>query len=516
MRKLLTAALLFACLSPAWTLTISVYHTSDVHGWYSSRPAKWSKEDPNRLIGGFPALAALVKKEKNPWLLLDSGDMFQGTPEGNFTRGMATIALMNKLGYSAAVVGNHDYDYGEESLKAMISSAAFPVLGANVYLKESAQPAAYLKPYVILEKAGKKIAVLGLAGKHTATSTLPANVKHLTFRDESNEAAKWTAELKRQKPDAIIILTHLGIGGDTAGRITDISTWTFTAGEAARGTIGIARAANGAQAVFGGHNHAGLSGGWYDKESSTLILESFWSLTDVTKTDLEFDDAGGAFTGAKSELVPLWVDRTGEDQEVRDLIGGFTKEVDREMGVVVGESAFDLLKTPGLESDIGNWFTDAMRRQAGTDAAFQNSPGIRSDLRKGPVRVRDIYQVMPFENTLVKLTMTGGQLKRLLADNLSEGSSKLQVSGLRIGFRTPVKAPGNIVLEKDGKPVNDGDKLTVATNNYLTTGGTGGKVFGEAERSEDTLQTIRDLLLKDIKAHPVKTLPERGRIVLLK
>ncbi|MEK7721832.1 MAG: bifunctional UDP-sugar hydrolase/5'-nucleotidase [Elusimicrobiota bacterium] len=516
MRKILTAAILFSCISQAWTLTVSVYHTSDVHGWYSSRPARWDKENSTRAIGGFPALSALVKKGKNPYILLDSGDMFQGTPEGNFTKGMATVALMNKLGYSAAVVGNHDYDYGEESLKAMISSASFVMLGANVYRKEDGRRASYLEPYTIIKKAGKKIAVLGIAGRHTATSTLPANVKHLTFRDEEAEAAKWTAEIRRQKPDAIIILAHIGIGGDTAGRKTDVSTWTFTAQESAQGTIGIARAAGSAQAVMGGHNHAGLSGGWYDKESSTLILESFWGLTDVTRLDLEFDDATGAFTGAKAELVPLWADKTGEDEDIKNLIRGFTREVDKEMEVVISESAFDLEKsTSGLDSDIGNWFTDAMRRQAGADAAFQNTAGIRSELRKGPVTLRDIYQVMPFENTLVKLTMTGWQIKRLLIDNLSGGSSRLQVSGLKISFKSPAKAPGNMIIEKDGRTVKDGDKLTVATNNYLTTGGTGGKVFSEAENSEDTMLTIRDLLLNDIKTNPIKSAPERGRIIRL-
>jgi len=122
---------------------------------------------------------------------------------------------------------------------------------------------------------------------------------------------------------------------------------------------------------------------------------------------------------------------------------------------------------------------------------------------------------MPFQNTLVKLTMTGEQIKRLMADNLSGGFSKLQVSGLKVSFKSPAKAPANITLEKDGKPVQDGDKLTVATNNYLTTGGTGGKVFSEAEKSEDTMQPIRDLLLKDIKANPVKSAPQRGRIIRL-
>ncbi|MBU2530043.1 MAG: metallophosphoesterase, partial [Elusimicrobia bacterium] len=90
---------------------ISVYNTTDVHGWYFSKPARWNKENPTREIGGFPALSSLLKKEKNPYILLDSGDIFQGTPEGNLTKGNASIALMNYLGYSAVTIGNHEYDY---------------------------------------------------------------------------------------------------------------------------------------------------------------------------------------------------------------------------------------------------------------------------------------------------------------------------------------------------------------------------------------------------------------------
>ncbi|OGS06664.1 MAG: hypothetical protein A2270_01435 [Elusimicrobia bacterium RIFOXYA12_FULL_51_18] len=85
---------------------ISVYHTRDVHDWYSARPAKWDKENSTRTIGGFAALSSLLKTEKNPCILLGSDDMFQGTPEGNSTKGMASIMLMNQLGYSAGLVGN--------------------------------------------------------------------------------------------------------------------------------------------------------------------------------------------------------------------------------------------------------------------------------------------------------------------------------------------------------------------------------------------------------------------------
>jgi len=96
------------------------------------------------------------------------------------------------------------------------------------------------------------------------------------------------------------------------------------------------------------------------------------------------------------------------------------------------------------------WFTDAMRRQSGADIAFQNTAGIRAEMKKGPVKMRDIYQVMPFENTLVKLTMTGAQLKELLTDNLRGGKSKLQLSGVTAKFQLPPS--GSLLLFLSQKP----------------------------------------------------------------
>ncbi|MCX7648304.1 MAG: metallophosphoesterase, partial [Elusimicrobiales bacterium] len=99
MKKLLSTILLLISAN-LFAEKISIYHTSDVHGMYSSREAKWDKSNPTRKIGGFAALYSLIKKDTNPYIVLDSGDMFQGTPEGNITKGEATIKYMNALGYS--------------------------------------------------------------------------------------------------------------------------------------------------------------------------------------------------------------------------------------------------------------------------------------------------------------------------------------------------------------------------------------------------------------------------------
>ncbi|MDD5209107.1 MAG: bifunctional UDP-sugar hydrolase/5'-nucleotidase [Elusimicrobiales bacterium] len=495
--------------------TIAVYHTSDVHGWYSARPALWDNENSSRSIGGFAALSDLLKKETTPYLLLDSGDMFQGTPEGILTKGMASMVLMNQLGYSAAVPGNHDFDFGEPNLKTLVSSAAFTFLGANLYTKADGAGAAYLKPYTIIEKGGKRIAVLGLLGKHTATSTLPSAVKHLDFRDEAAEAAKWLPEIKKHSPDAIIVLAHLGLSDELGLKRVDISTWTFE--PPPFGTLGVARAAQGIDLLLGGHNHAAFLKGYHDPVSGVWLGESGYGLSYVTRAELDFNDAAGGLDGIKVTLVPLWTDQSGEDPAVIKTIAGFNAKVEQEMGRVVGSAVGDLgFSAEGLDSPIGNWACDITREVAGTELAFQNTRGIRAEIRKGEVRLRDLYQAVPFDNTIVTMKLNGAQLERLMADNLYKGRSLMQVSGLEVEFNpAPEGRVDKIFLKRDGRLIKPQDEFTVATNNYLAFGGNGGDAFAGGKEIKDTLLPVRDVMLKAFSKGPV-TPPKTGRIKLSK
>ncbi len=495
----------------AQALTIDVFHTSDVHGWYFARPARWDKADPDRLMGGFPALAALLEKQTTPYLLLDSGDMFQGTPEGMLSKGMASIELMNLLGYSAAVPGNHDYDNGEAAFRTLVSSAAFPFVGANIYEKKDGGPVPYLKPYVILHKAGKSIAVLGLANMHDSTLTLPANVKDLDFRGEASEAAKWLPEIEKLHPDAVIVITHMGISEDLGTKLVDVSTWTFPAG--ARSTLAIARAAPGIALVLGGHDHTGLRNGYRDPVSGAWLGESYYGLSYVTRAELNFGDKTGKLAGVSVKLLPLWVDQTGQDPAVLKLVAGYKEQVQAKMGRKVGEAAAELgFSGKGLDNPIGSWLSDVTRKAMGTQLAFQNTHALRHSIPKGAVYLRDLYQAMPFDNTIVTMTLTGAEIAQVFRDNIRNGKSDMQVSGLTVEYRpAPDGSAAEVRLYRDGREISPADRFTVATNSYLAGGGDGGQVFTAAKDKTDTMVLVRDVMIKAFEAGPVRP-PAAGRI----
>lgn len=497
---------------------ISIYHTSDVHGMYSSRQAKWDKDNSTRNIGGFAALKSLVKKDKNQYILLDSGDMFQGTPEGNITKGMATIEFMNILGYSATLVGNHDYDFGEDALLNLIKKAKFPFLGANVYFKkksneEKEKPTNYLKPYTILNVGKRKIAILGISGQHTKTSTLPTNVKHLNFKDEANETKRWMEEINKQKPDTVIILAHIGIDPSLSQQIVDVSTYTFS--QTKNTTIQIARAAKTASVVFGGHNHTGLLKGWKDPETNTMICESYWGLTHVTKAELEFDDTTGKLKNVSCSLIPLWTDETGEDEEVLKKWNEIYETVSKEMDKVIGKTLKPLtFDSTTFDNPIGNFVTDIIRWKVNADMAFQNAGGVRNVLNEGNIKLRDVYQIMPFENTIVTLKMTGNNIYELMKDNIRANRTSMYVSGIEVKYKINSEGKAEIVeITKDGKIIEPNKVYTVATNNYLTEGGSGGRAFKNAIEKTDTMISVRDAMIEWIEKNKEIKGWEVGRFI---
>jgi len=538
--KLLSSIFLSLALAmPASAGTVVIYHTSDVHGGYSVHQAKRNGEQ--KPIGGFAALASLIHKEKNPYLLLDSGDTFQGTPEGNFSKGAATVELMNLLGYSAMVPGNHDFDYGIDVLKKMAKGFNFPVLSTNMYEKATKKTPSFTHPYTIRIVGGYKIAILGIVGTHTATSTLPANVKDYYFGDETKEAKKWVKKIMRkEKPDAIIILAHFGLGGPYGGKRTEVKQILPEMEQS--GTLAVARAIKGYPAViFGGHNHSAFYTSYKDEQSGILLTESGSHLYNASRVELEFDDETRKLKNTSGKLIELWTEDTGSEEYVLPTIQKYKDEADAVMNQEISYTDIDLdrnFRDGGIDNMAGDWFADAMRRQAKTDIGVQNSGGVRTNIAKGKITFRDVYQIMPFDNTLVVTELTGQQVFDMVNKSIhlkgGQPTTTLQFSGIKAAWKVkeenaaanePAKTEvievslcGNTCDSENPvfTPIDYTKTYRIATNNYLVGGGNGGDILGQGNIKEDNQRVLRDYLIDDLKANPVKVAPYGPRLVQVK
>ncbi|HIA03759.1 MAG TPA: bifunctional metallophosphatase/5'-nucleotidase [Myxococcales bacterium] len=513
----LLVALLCANCALAEPHRFVIFHTSDIHGGIAKRPAHWHKKTPKRLIGGFAALAALVKKEALPYLLLDSGDIFQGTPEGNLTKGRAVIEAMNALGYDAMAVGNHEFDYGENNLKELSKLANFPMLAANIRIAANKAPISYAKSRRMLRVGKIKVGVIGIATQHTRSSTLPKNVVHLIFKNEVKSARKHAIALRKKGADVVIVLAHCGLAPSVARKRLDPNDLVLTENDKNYvGDLAIARGAP-VDIVFGGHMHTGLTAPWRDPESGVHIVQSYENLASVSRLEITVDRKSKPKVQVSGRLVDLWVDQHGEDAAVLELVQKHQNQVGKRLDEKIGTLNESMIRAGyPLDNPLGSWMTDIMRMSVAADIGIQNTYGIRDDLRAGTISLRDIYRVMPFENTVVVVTLSGKQVKQLVRDNMRGQKSGIQISGIRVHLRfDPQKQTlqESWVLHK-GAPIDDEKLYRVATNNYLAQGGTGGKVMKGAP-THDTGRSIRKVIVEAVRQHSPITPPKVGRYQML-
>ncbi|MBI3553967.1 MAG: bifunctional metallophosphatase/5'-nucleotidase [Elusimicrobia bacterium] len=497
----LGALLLASCpaLASAENIKLTVFHTSDVHGWIMARPAFWYKEDPKRMVGGFAALSSVVKAERGPKLLLDSGDWFQGTPEGYVSRGGVAVDLLNALDYDAVVVGNHDFDFGQERLRELIGGLKVPALAANIRDAKTHSRAPWVKPWIVKEVAGVRVGVFGLTYANMRAMTFPENIEGLEFRCAVDEAKDAVAELKKEGATVIIAATHLGFESPEFGKFEGDQT--------------LARKVPGIDLIAGGHTHKLV----FDPphENGTLITQPGNTLSNVGKVVLEIDPKTKKVVSSKGELVTLWIDQAGEDPEVLKLVKRAGDEVSKAFDVVIGTAAETVKRERGAEGAMGDWFTDCVRDYAGTDIALSNGSGIRADIPAGPITLRTIYNVMPFDNRLVKLTMTGKQVEEAFDHGAGLGGEMVQESGAAFSYSRG-KPSGERVSHVlvGGKPLAPSATYTLETSDFLVSGGDGFASFKQAKQ-EPTKVLLRDVIRRCVEKSPLVKAPAMGRMISL-
>ena len=492
-RLLLAVLLSGARAAAAEPIKIRVYHTNDVHGWIMARPDKFQT---NRLIGGAAAFAALIGKETGPKLVLDAGDWWQGTPEGSLTKGEAVADVFNAIGYDAVVIGNHEYDAGADALRSLIGKMKMPVLSANTF-GDDGKLVPWVRPWIVKEVAGVKLGVFGLTTSHKRTLAFPSHIAGLDFRREVDVARDAVKELRKAGATVIIAVTHMGLEGENQ---------TF------EGDRTLAREVPGIDLIVGGHSHTFLHRP-IRGENGTLIVQAGSYLVKAGRATLEIDPKTKTVTASSDELIELWPDRIGEDPEVKAIVAKRVEAVGKVFETVIATAPALMSREGDRENALGDWMTDCYRESLVVDTALQNGGGIRAELSAGPVTLRSIFNVMPFDNALVKLSMKGADLRAVFDHGV--GLERVaQVSGANIEYDRAKPAGERLVaVSIGGAPLDDARTYSIATLDFLTNGGGDGyTVFDRFVSSEATGALARDLLNECARKQGVVLAPAIGRL----
>jgi 5'-nucleotidase/UDP-sugar diphosphatase len=430
-------------------IVVRIYHTNDVHGWIMPRA---DKLQPDRPLGGAAALKSLLNKDSSPKLVLDAGDWWQGTPEGSLTHGEAVAEVFNAIGYDAAELGNHEFDAGIEPLKSLIAKLGMPVLAANVYGADG-KHVPWTKQRIIKEVSGVKFGIFGLVTSHMDRLEVPERLKGLTFRREVDEARDQVAALKKEGADVIVAVTHVGYEAPDKPPFEGDQT--------------IAREVEGIDVIVGGHTHTPLFHAWRDPAHGTLVVQAGSYLTKVGRTTLKIDPAARRVAASSDELLELWPDRVGEDAAVKAIVDRREKDLGEAFKLVVATAAADLDRAAAGESGLGSWMADCFKETAGADAVILNGGSIRSDIPAGPMTLRSLFEAMPFDDNVVKVKLSGAQLRSALDHVI--GSPKIaQVGGMTAEYRRLKPRHERLAsVTAAGAPIDDARTYTVATLDFL-------------------------------------------------
>lgn len=504
------------------TSEVVIFHTNDTHGYLQG--------DGESVVG--IDLVAGVRAATPNALLVDAGDATQGMPLASLDKGASVVSLMNAAGYQAMCLGNHEFDFGQENLVANAGAAEFPFLGANV-LKEGAPLLAGVTNAAgqtldgcstVLECAGRRIGVFGLATTATKSAVNPAFVADLEFADEIATAEQQIAALAGQGVDAIVALCHMG-DGPVPCKAVDLA-----AGLSAEAAANLA-------AIVDGHSHTVEN----TEVNGVLVVQTGCNGANLGKLTLSFDDDGSVSASEELLDAAACAEIASASADVAADLEAVTADLDVLMGEVLFSNPTTLwagwiseteiaAPTRMVETNFGDVAADALRQAAQAylqetgDAstpvvAVENGGGIRAALSRGLVTLGHLVTTFPFSNSVVLKTVTPAVLRSVFEGGLAltEGQdastgmllqqtvsgSFLQLSGCTVTCDPNAPAGQRvqqIALDGAEAPLDLSDAETpivLASNTYVMAGGDDFAALADIEQLAEIggeLETIQAYL----------------------
>lgn len=473
--------------APPGNVALRILATTDFHGAITPEAASWAG---GRLAGGAAVLGAMIDSATVacdcPVLHLDGGDQMQGTLVSNLDHGRGTVAGFNAMGLDAAVVGNHDLDWGVDTLRARMREARYPWLAANVYDSAVGGRPDWARPYAILEAGGRRVAVIGYMTPETKSIVMARHVAGLAFPGGAAALRGVLDTVAAEQPDLTIIVAHAGAVCDT----------TSCRGE----ILQLARSlpAGAVDAIVAGHTHRPVD----ITEAGIPVIQARANATSLGILDLVVEGDSTRWDGT---LLDVLADGVTQDAEVAATVAPWEAQVDSLMRVRVA-TLRDTLRAPrsgATDVGLGNLIADAQREESGAEVAMMNNGGIRSDLDAGIVTYGDLFALQPFGNRMVVATVPGRVVRAALEHIVAGREPDAHVSGITVTY-DPARPRGRRVVAARvaGRGTLD-DRATyrVALNDFMANGGSGFTMFTGQPR-EDVGATDLDVLVRWLEARP--------------
>ncbi|RCK77463.1 MAG: 5'-nucleotidase [Ignavibacteriae bacterium] len=422
-----------------------------MHAAFIPHEAFWVRDSVKPLVGGFIELSATVDSIKNVKnvLLLDAGDVMTGNPITEYkykgAYGGALFEMMNMIGYDAWCPGNHDFDISQDNFVKLTKVAKFPTISANLVNKKNKRHLNN-KDYVIIERAGIKIGIIGIISQQLYSLVNQNNLKGIKVLSPLETLQNIINKID-DKTDLIIALTHQGFVEDSI-LATNITGLDIIIGSHSHTRIRNPKLINGVIVAQAGSDCENLGELYIEVENDKVIN----------------------FNG---KLIQLWhrPDRKVKNIKLAKFVDSIKRVVDKDYNKVIAELETDWKRENG-ESNIGNFITDAQRIAVHADVAFMNNHGIRKDLSRGPVTRMDLFNVLPFRNVLTTFQLTGKQIKSIVEYIIST-KSPVQTSGIKCQYKKQGERIEFIKFEIQGKPLDEEKSYICTVNDYM---------LGEAKR----------------------------------
>lgn len=404
------------------TGNIVILYTNDEHGWMASTDEK----------DGAAGLAGLWKEQENydpdgHFLILSGGDMWTGPALSTWFQGEPMVEVMNALNYDAAAIGNHEFDFKIDGLKARIAEANFPLIAANIREKATGNIPDFAKPYILKKVNGVMVGIIGLSNVGTPLTTFPKNVADYNFISYETALDEIVPQVKKDGAELLIVVGH-------------ICSWEMRALVPKAKELGIS-------ILTGGHCHELVT----ELVDGVALIESGSYMKNYVRLEIAYDLEQDKIT----RLVPTLHanENSNPDTQVAAIVAKWQNKLNASLSQVIGyaDESIDQHSNAMNNMVTDSWLVNFPL----ADVSITNTGGIRQSIPAGDISLETMVGLLPFDNTLFQLEMPGEDLINVLTNS---GDENLVFGGMTMtdGYKL-----------SDGKLIHEDSVYLVLTTDYL-------------------------------------------------